>query len=123
MAFMILALIFEVIVLILSVIGYAKLSNPGTYFTLTALSFLIGVFLVLAIIIYAASYDDNPGVGYTNYNYNVGPVGVGVAGFGAFTTFSLGYSFWLAAVALILIAIAFIVGIVTAIRVKREVVC
>lgn len=58
---MVVALIIEVIILIISAIGYAKLSHPGTYFALTALCFIAGVCLILAIIIYAAEYDTNYG--------------------------------------------------------------
>ena len=124
MAFLIISFILELIVLIGAVGGFFRTATPGLLFGLTLMTLLPAILLVVVTIIYASNY---------NYPYDYTVVYGGrtltpaeVATMypfsrqAAYREIALGYSFYLAPLAIIPLVVAAILYLIPAIRRQRE---
>jgi len=128
MALMILAFILEIITLIGGIGGFFKNATPGFLAAATLLTILPIIFLAVASIIYAINYDYTAAhipaavVTVTPLREAIGTTRATVIApiegnpFARATQISLGYSFWLAPIAIIPLLIAAILYLVPAIR-------
>uniref|UniRef100_A0A914CDI5 NADH dehydrogenase subunit 6 n=1 Tax=Acrobeloides nanus TaxID=290746 RepID=A0A914CDI5_9BILA len=97
-------------------LGFVKSSNSCVYCGLSALTFITDLFVLLSITVYGTNYKSD---GSHGYHIDIPPPGDNSAPKVIEIYYSLGYSFSLAIVALITMAISTIIGMITAICIKR----
>lgn len=124
---MIVALIIELVVLIWSLMSYSPACRTGLFYPVPILTLVAAILLVVSVSIFGFNYSyymgGNPQFSF-NYPVNpqqvYNPAAANAGVLGAFSQVNLGYSYWLAVAAAVVMVVATLLSCVTAAAINKH---